>query len=113
VLEGSVGGGRLCLKCSLLSSRRSHFSFFFFALLAGIYQAAQNMASSHLCEACQYMPPFLKNELRILRERRDTASGGKQYWADAARAMGLEETGQGCLRLRRRGVVGEPASASS
>lgn len=59
------------------------------------------------------MPLNLKNELRILRERRDTASGGKQYWADAARAMGLEETGEGGLRLRRRGVVGEPASASS
>jgi hypothetical protein len=111
-VEGSVGGGRLCLKYSLLSSRRAHFSFFF-ALLTGIYQAAQNMASSHLCESCQCMPPNLKNDLRILRERRDTASGGKQYWADAARAMGLEETEEGVLRLRRREGVGEPASASS
>lgn len=36
----------------------------------------------------------------MLRDRRDTASGGKQYWADGARAMGLVETGEG-LRLRR------------
>ena len=70
------------------------------AKLQGVYQAAQNMASSHLCESCQCIPPPLKQELRTLRDRRDTASGGKQYWADGARAMGLQETDDG-LRLRR------------
>jgi hypothetical protein len=70
------------------------------ARLQGVYQAAQNMASSHLCESCQCIPHQLKHELRGLRDRRDTASGGKQYWADGARAMGLVETEEG-LRLRR------------
>ena len=105
------GGSRLCLKYYLMSSRRAHFSFF--ALRAGIYQAAQNMASTHLCESCQCIPPNLKNDLRLLRERRNTAGGGKQYWAEAARAMGIQETGEGGLRLRRRGGVGEPVPTLS
>jgi hypothetical protein len=45
----------------------------------------------------------MKHQLRALRERRDTAGGGKQYWADGARAMGLQETESG-LRLKRRGA---------
>eukprot|EP00977_Amphora_coffeiformis_P006615 scaffold1428_cov159-Amphora_coffeaeformis.AAC.5 len=64
----------------------------------GIYQAAQNMAGSHLCQSCQQIPPLIKAELQKLRERRDNASGGKQYWADGCLALGVYETDQG-LRL--------------
>jgi hypothetical protein len=62
------------------------------------------MASSHLCESCQAIPINLKNDIKKLRERRDTASGGKQYWADGARAMGLVESENG-LRIRNRSAA--------
>ena len=56
---------------------------------------------SHLCQACQHIPIQLKTELRKLRVRRDNASGGKQYWADGCRALGIYEDGT-CLRLEKK-----------
>ena len=58
------------------------------------------MAGSHLVDSCQCMPGHLKQHLKMLRGRKDTASGGKQYWADGARAIGLYETDDG-LKLKR------------
>lgn len=99
VVLGQVG--IRCRHCAGFPLRqRGRGAVYYPAKLQGVYQAAQNMASSHLCESCQCIPPPLKQELRTLRDRRDTASGGKQYWADGARAMGLIETEEG-LRLRR------------
>ena len=63
--------------------------------LQGIYQAAQNMASTHLCKSCQAISPVLKQELCRLRERRDNASGGKQYWAKGAQVVGVVENEDG------------------
>ena len=95
--------GIRCQHCAGLPLRqRGRGAVYYPAKLNGVYQASQNMASSHLCESCQCIPPNLKSELRGLRDRRDTASGGKQYWADGARAMGLYETNDG-LRLHRPG----------
>lgn len=56
------------------------------------------MAGSHLCQSCQQIPAQIKAELQRLRDRRDNASGGKQYWADGCVALGVYETEQG-LRL--------------
>ena len=99
VISGQVG--IRCRHCAGFPLRqRGRGAVYYPAKLNGVYQASQNMASSHLCESCQCIPPALKAELRGLRDRRDTASGGKQYWADGARAMGLHETEDG-LRLRR------------
>jgi hypothetical protein len=99
VVLGQVG--IRCRHCSGLPLRqRGRGAVYYPAKLQGVYQAAQNMASSHLCESCQYIPHPVKQDLRLLRERRDTASGGKQYWADGARAMGLYESEEG-LKLRR------------
>lgn len=108
VVLGQVG--IRCRHCSGLPLRqRGRGAVYYPAKLQGVYQAAQNMASSHLCESCQYIPHPVKQDLRVLRERRDTASGGKQYWADGARAMGLYESEDG-LKLRRGPVPSdEPA----
>ena len=93
--------GIRCKHCASLPLRqRGRGAVYYPAKLQGVYQAAQNMASSHLCESCQCIDEPLKTELRTLRERRDTASGGKQYWADGARALGLFEADDG-LRLNR------------
>eukprot|EP00547_Thalassionema_nitzschioides_P004995 CAMPEP_0194204462 /NCGR_PEP_ID=MMETSP0156-20130528/3977_1 /TAXON_ID=33649 /ORGANISM="Thalassionema nitzschioides, Strain L26-B" /LENGTH=687 /DNA_ID=CAMNT_0038930485 /DNA_START=53 /DNA_END=2116 /DNA_ORIENTATION=+ len=91
--------GIRCKHCASLPLRqRGRGAVYYPAKLQGVYQAAQNMASSHLCESCQCIDNQLKQELKTLRERRDTASGGKQYWADGARALGLVEAEDG-LRI--------------
>lgn len=61
------------------------------------------MAGSHLATSCPRMPPQMKQELLNLRSRRDNASGGKQYWADGARALGIYEAPSGGLRLKNDG----------
>lgn len=92
--------GIRCRHCSNLPLRqRGRGAVYYPAKLTGMYQAAQNMASSHLSESCSRIPEGVKQRLRDLRERRDTASGGKHYWADAGRALGLYET-EGGLMLR-------------
>jgi hypothetical protein len=97
IVLGQVG--LRCRHCAMLPLRaRGRGAVYYPAKLQGVYQAAQNMASSHLCQSCQQIPWHIKEEIKKLRERRDNASGGKQYWADACRALGLYETENG-LRL--------------
>jgi len=98
VVAGQVG--IRCRHCAGFPIRaRGRGAVYYPAKLAGIYQAAQNMAASHLCEACQNIPDALKIDIRVLRQQRDNASGGKQYWADGCRALGLYEMEEG-LRIK-------------
>jgi hypothetical protein len=100
VVLGQVG--LRCKHCAGLTLRqRGKGSVYYPTKLTGIYQAAQNMASSHLVDACPCIDERMKVQLMALRQRRDTASGGKQYWADGAKAVGLYETESG-LRLNRQ-----------
>jgi hypothetical protein len=46
-------------------------------------------------ENCRTIPEALKERLVALRQRRDTASGGKKYWADTCRTVGLYEEEDG------------------
>ena len=101
VVLGQVG--LRCLHCSNLPIRsRGRGAVYYPARLMGIYQAAQNMAHSHLTKACQHIPVHVKEELINLRKRRDNASGGKQYWADGCRALGVYETETSGLMLRQQ-----------
>ena len=70
------------------------------AKLTGIYQAAQNMASAHLGDHCQHVPVQLRNELTRLRDRKSSAGGGKKYWADGVRVLGVFEDEYG-LRFEK------------
>jgi len=99
VVLGQVGlRCRHCRGAPLRSRGRG--AVYYPAKLTGVYQAAQNMAQSHLTGACQHLGPQVKEELQNLRNRRDNASGGKQYWADGCRALGVYEVeGQG-LKLQ-------------
>lgn len=88
--------GLRCIHCMAIPSRqRGRGATYYPTKLTGVYQAAQNMASSHLCESCHHIPDSLKERLRSLRVRRDTAGGGKKYWADGCRALGLYEVPAG------------------
>ena len=101
--------GLRCKHCAGLPLRqRGKGAVYYPTKLQGIYQAAQNMANSHLAESCQLIGDDLKAAIKALRQRRDTASGGKMYWADGARALGIYEAVDG-LRIAQRGSGGLPA----
>jgi hypothetical protein len=92
--------GIRCRHCSNTPLRyRGRGAVYYPMKLSCIYQAAQNMASSHLSDSCSHIPADVKQKLLDLRHRRDTASGGKKYWAEAGNASGLYDTEEG-LRLR-------------
>lgn len=59
------------------------------------------MASSHLCEHCQHVPEAIRAELVKLKDRKSSAGGGKKYWADGVRVLGVYEDNDG-LRFEAR-----------
>ena len=62
---------------------------------------AQNMANTHLTQTCQYIPAAIREELITLSQNKKTsAGGGKEYWSDGARILGVYET-ESFLRFHR------------
>lgn len=101
--------GLRCFHCSFMPIRsRGRGAVYYPAKLHGVYQAAQNMALSHLITTCPQILPKMKDELNRLRERRDNANGGKQYWADGCRALGVMETEHDGLRFSHRPLLLRP-----
>jgi len=91
-------------RCWLTLLRPSIFSY---------TQAAQNMAQSHITGACQHIAQSVKVDLLNLRNRRDNASGGKQYWADGCRALGVYETESEGLRMKGRPTTQQQQQAAA
>jgi hypothetical protein len=107
IVPGQVG--IRCRHCSRIPPRhRTRGATYYPAKLNGLYQAAQNMASAHLGIHCQLIPDALRRDLTILRDRKSSAGGGKQYWADCVRILGVEEC-DGILRFRKQGETCEVA----
>ena len=103
--------GLRCFHCSYLPLRsRGRGAVYYPAKLQGVYQAAQNMALSHLITSCPKILPNMKDDLNLLRKRRDNANGGKQYWADGCRALGVIETESDGLLLSRRFQPQQPST---
>jgi hypothetical protein len=100
VVMGQVG--IRCRHCTMLPPKqRARGAVYYPAKLDGLYQAAQNMASSHLCGQCQHVPPDIRAELLNLRDRKSSAGGGKKHWADGVRNKGVFEDDDG-LRYEKR-----------
>jgi hypothetical protein len=98
ILLGQVG--IRCIHCRGMPLRaRGKASVYYPAKLSGVYQASQNMASNHLISTCSQIPDGLRAKLIRLRDRKDTARGGKQYWADSCVVLGLYDDG---TRIWRR-----------
>lgn len=101
VVLGQVG--IRCRRCAHKPLRqRGRGAVYYPTKLSGAYQAAQNMASSHLYESCLCMPDDDKQRLRKLRDQRTSARGGKQYWADGVSALGVVEAADGLRFLSSR-----------
>jgi hypothetical protein len=100
IVLGQVG--IRCLHCaSIHPKHRARGGTYYPSKLSGFYQAAQNMASAHLCEHCTHVPHPLRRQLLILRERKSSAGGGKDYWADSVKALGvIEDKERGILRFK-------------
>jgi hypothetical protein len=100
IVSGQVG--IRCRHCSRIPPRhRTRGATYYPAKLNGLYQAAQNMASAHLSNHCHLIPDILRQELILLRDRKSSAGGGKQYWADGVRVLGVIES-NGTLRFDKR-----------
>ena len=89
--------GIRCKHCAGIAPHgRTKGAVYFPAKLKGLYQAAQNMAASHFCDSCRNIDPFVRAELRAYNEGKAASGhGGKQYWADGARVLGVIETEEG------------------
>jgi hypothetical protein len=89
--------GIRCQHCADLPLRqRGRGAVYYPTKLAGVYQAAQNMAVNHLNDFCHRLNAEIRNRLLELRNSKETASGGsKKYWAEACAAVGLYEDEDG------------------
>ncbi len=90
--------GVRCRHCSHLPvHKRSKASTYFPSNLMAIYQAAQNISVEHLQSGlCPTLPGDVKNRFSCFAPRKLLSSGGgKKYWADAAKKLGLVDTDEG------------------
>ena len=90
--------GIRCRYCAHLPiSRRQKGSTYFPSSLQGIYQAAQNMSTTHLqCGLCNHMSNEIKDEFsRLLATKVSSSGAGRPYWAESARNLGLVDTEEG------------------
>lgn len=93
IVLGQVGVR--CHHCAhVYPRRRTKSSTFYPSTLKSIYQTAQNMSNTHLTQTCQYIPASTREELqRLSLDKKTSAGGGKEYWSDGARILGVYETG--------------------
>jgi hypothetical protein len=90
--------GIQCRHCAHVPmQKRQMGSTYFPATLMGFYQAAQNMLSTHIqCGKCEALPKSVAQEFhRLLVLKKATSTGGRRYWAERIRELGLVDTDHG------------------
>ncbi len=89
--------GIRCRHCSRTTwNRRKKGSAYFPHSLQGIYQAAQNMGSSHFNDTiCSQMPVELQEKFAVTIACKSSVGSGKHYWAESATKLGLVDTDRG------------------
>jgi hypothetical protein len=90
--------GIRCRHCKHLPvSKRQKGSAYFPGSTIGLYQAAQNMSTTHIqCGLCSEMPEKLKRRFAELMSCKNITSGaGRKHWGQAARSIGLVDTEDG------------------
>jgi hypothetical protein len=77
IVVGQVG--IRCVHCAKLpASARKRGNTYFPTKFDRVYQTAVNMATGHLCQHCDHVPPGVRAELLLLREQKSTG-GGKEW----------------------------------
>jgi hypothetical protein len=93
--------GIRCRHCaSLTKNARARGAVYYSKTIDGIYQVAQNMSKLHLQKHCNLVDAYTRAELAKLHQVRNRASGGKEYWSECLRVMGVCED-KTCLRFRK------------
>lgn len=90
--------GQVGLRCRYCAKRPPHWrgrgAAYYPGTLACVYQAAQNMAANHFIKTCDDIPPEVHKkfvEARQKQEQETRRSGGKSYWMETSRHVGLME----------------------
>jgi hypothetical protein len=107
ILLGQVG--IRCRYCATvpIHSRPRGFAYYS-RTVDGMYQVAQNMSKLHFCKTCRFIPRDLQISLVALQQVNRRAAGGKEYWAEGLRVLGVYEDGK-VMRFRNS-ALGEPCS---
>jgi hypothetical protein len=95
--------GIRCRYCAYVPvGKRQKGSTYFPAALLGLYQAAQNMSTTHMqCGLCSEMPNEIKQQFAHLISTKVASSGaGRPYWARAAKKLGLVDSEDGIRFIR-------------
>jgi hypothetical protein len=95
--------GIRCRHCAHLPvAKRQKGSTYFPATILGIYQAAQNMSTTHIQSGlCSEMPTDLKQQFETLQNFKVASSGaGRPYWSESAKRLGLVDTEDGIQFIR-------------
>jgi hypothetical protein len=97
--------GIRCRHCAKLRmGERAKGSVYFPSKLMSLYQTAQNMANAHLVKDCREVPRDIRDDLMRLREKKkgkSSVGGGRDYWSDGLRVLGMYETDDRRLRFRK------------
>ena len=89
-----------CRHCAHLPKpARARGAVYYSKTIDGMYQVAQNMSKLHLIKQCHKVPLQVKNKLVHLQKSHTRASGGKEYWAEGLRVLGVIET-DGMLKFK-------------
>jgi hypothetical protein len=98
ILLGQVG--IRCRHCTNLPLKcRPRGAVYYSRTIDGIYQVAQNMSKLHFCRTCSQIPPPVRMKLSTLQKVNRRAAGGKEYWAEGLRVLGVYEEGN-VMRFR-------------
>lgn len=101
IFQGQIG--IRCKHCSILPPLdQPKGTVYYPSYLRALYQAGQNMATSHFLVSCELINKDVKKKLMAYREGQASVGyGGKKYWEDCARAVGILEPKEGGLRFRK------------
>jgi hypothetical protein len=94
--------GQLGIRCRFCSQvppkERTRGAMYYPSKLLGVYQAGQNLATTHLCETCTRVPSEFRAELCRLRDQKTGSTGGKGgkvHWAKTMEALSVHEDEHG------------------
>lgn len=112
--------GQVGIRCKHCASTPACFqsrgSSYFTSSMDGLYQAAQKMTTNHFSSNCLLIPESVKKSLLELKSDRRRAPGGKRYWSEGARILGVREMknagGLHFEKQNRQEVPEEVASAT-
>jgi hypothetical protein len=63
------------------------------------------MAAGHILKKCNRVPESDRKNTLMLKEKKSSAGGGREYWSDAAGIMGIFETPNGLRFVPRKGFA--------